>query len=427
MTSHRNRVIAVVAWLIVSTNIGYSAKKEWGDWPQWRGPNRDGISPEKGLMTQWPHEGPRVIWRIPLGEGYSGISISQGLAFTMYSRGHDEFVVALEADSGERVWRFRTDDMYTNSWGNGPRVTPTVEGDRLYTLSARSKLYALDARAGRLFWKHDLAEEFGCDIPDLGYSNSPLIESDLLIVVGGGRRPNKGVLAFDKWTGKLAWASYADHSGYSSPIAVSVNGVRQIVFFTGTSIVSVSPKDGTVIWKYPWRTSSFENVATPVFIPPDKLFFSSAHPLDKGSAVLQVITSATSVTAKILWKSNVMKNHFSTVVLHDNHLYGTDRYILKCIEATSGEEKWAARGFGEGSLILADGHHVVLGTYGDLALVEATSLRYNEVARAKPLRGKCYTPPTLANGRLYLRNESEMVCLELKHSREVHAGEKTPY
>jgi len=384
------------------------------DWLQWRGPNRDGISSETGILKTWPAAGPTVVWRVQLGEGFSSLAIANSSAYTMFSKGNDEHLVCFEANSGAEKWRFRTGDKYRNSWGNGPRVTPTIAGDHVYTISANAGLYALDAKTGAKFWQHDLPKEFGGSIPDLGYSNSPLVAGDLLLVAGCGGQ-DQSILAFNRKDGRLAWSSYTDHPGYSSPIMISVQNVSQTVFFMGSSVAAVAPADGKLLWNYTWRNSDYENTATPVFIPNDKLFFSSPHPRAEGTAVLQVTATNGRVNAAPVWKNNVMQLHFASAVLQGNFLYGTDRYILKCIDARTGEQKWQQRGFGEGSIILVDGHLLVLGTSGNLALAEATPEAYKEKAAAQILRGRCFTPPAFANGKLYLRNETEMVCLNLSN------------
>jgi len=382
------------------------------DWPQWRGPNRDGVSKETDLLKTWPAAGPRVVWRVQLGEGFSSIALARGYAYTMFSKGNDEHLVCFDANSGAEKWRFRTDDKYRNSWGNGPRVTPAVVGDHVYTVSANARLYALDAKTGARLWQHNLPGEFGGYIPELGYSNSPLIAGDLLLVAGCGGQ-DQSILGFNRKDGRLVWASCNDHPGYSSPIMISVQSISQAVFFMGSSIVSVSPSDGKILWNYSWRSSDYENTATPLFIPNDKLFFSSPHPRAEGTVVLQVMASGGRVNAAPIWKNNVMQLHFASAVLHENFLYGTDRYILKCIDARTGEQKWQQRGFGEGALILVDGHLLVLGTSGNLALVEATPETYKEKTSAQILKGRCFTPPAFADGKLYLRNETEIVCLNL--------------
>ncbi len=399
------------------------------DWPQWRGPNRNGISQEMGLLKEWSNGGPQVLWRVSLGEGFSGISVVSGRVYTMFSEGDDEFVVCLNASNGEEVWRFRSDSNYHESQGgNGPRATPTIDGELLFTVTAQGKLYALNTENGEKVWSHDLQEEFGSKIPRWGGCTSPLVEGDLLLVEVGGK-DGKSIVAFDKKGGDVVWSSHTDILGYSSPIAVTIDGIRQLIVFTGTQLVSVSPENGNLYWTYPWQTEYDVNAATPVFIAPDKIFISSGY--GKGAAVVRVrvMMSAGSTTGEgeggmshrepvemkveEIWKNQDMKNHFATSVLHGDYLYGFDNAILKCIDANTGMEKWKTRGFGKGTLMLADEHLIILSDRGKLGLAEATPSAYNEVASAEVLSGLCWTVPTLANGRLYARNENEMVCLDM--------------
>ena len=399
------------------------------DWPQWRGPNRNGISEETGLLKEWADSGPQVLWKVPLGEGFSGISVVGGRIYTMFSEADDEFVVCLNASNGEEVWRFRSDSNYHESQGgNGPRATPTIDGELLFTVTAQGKLYALNTENGEKVWSHDLQEEFGSKIPRWGGCTSPLVEGDLLLVEVGGK-DGESIVAFDKTNGDVVWSSHTDILGYSSPIAVTIGGIRQLIVFTGTQLVSVSPENGNLYWTYPWQTEYDVNAATPVFIAPDKIFISSGY--GKGAAVVRVrvMMSAESttgegeggmshrdrveMTVEEIWKNQDMKNHFATSVLHDDYLYGFDNAILKCIDANTGMEKWKTRGFGKGTLMLADEHLIILSDRGKLGLAEATPSAYNEVASAEVLSGLCWTVPTLANGRLYARNENEMVCLDM--------------
>jgi outer membrane protein assembly factor BamB len=399
------------------------------DWPQWRGPNRNGISQEMGLLKEWSDSGPQVLWQVPLGEGFSGISVDGGRVYTMFSKDNDEFVVCLNASNGEEIWRFRSDGNYDESMGgNGPRATPTIDGEFLFTVSAHGKLYALNTENGEKVWSHDLQGEFGSKMPRWGVCTSPLVEGDLLLVEVGGK-DGKSIVAFDKKSGDVIWGSHTDILGYSSPIAVTIGGIRQLIVFTGTQLVSVSPENGSLYWKYPWQTQHDVNAATPVFIPPDKIFISSGY--GKGAAVVRVRVMAPPETSagenegeesrenhaeiKIeeIWKNQEMKNHFATSVLHGEYLYGFDNAILKCIDASTGTEKWKTRGFGKGTLMLADGHLIILSDRGKLGLAEATPSAYKEVANAEVLSGLCWTVPTLANGRLYARNEKEMVCLDM--------------
>ncbi len=416
-------VFLVVSALLCGAILTASAT----EWPQWRGPNRDGVSGAVGLLKEWGPNGPKMLWKVSLGEGFSGISVSQGRVYTMFSTGNDEFVVCLNATDGQEIWRFRSDDNYhEGQGGNGPRATPTIDGDLLFTISAHGKLYALNVENGEKVWSHDLQRKFGSKMPRWGFSTSPLVDGELLLVEVGGKG-EKSIVAFNKNSGDVVWSTHKDKLGYSSPIAITVQGVRQIICFTGTKLISVSPTDGTIYWKYPWKTGYDVNAATPVFIPPDKIFISSGY--DKGAAVLQmrvfvshdddrvaveqIRANRGAVRIEEIWKNRKMKNQFASSVLYDNYLYGFDNSILKCIEADTGEEQWKTRGFGKGTVILADGHLIILSDRGKLGLAEATPAGYIEKSSAKVLNGLCWTAPTLADGRLYLRNEEEMVCLDM--------------
>ncbi|MGH7452235.1 MAG: PQQ-binding-like beta-propeller repeat protein, partial [bacterium] len=187
--------------------------------------------------------------------------------------------------------------------------------------------------------------------------------------------------------------------------------VRQVIVFTGTSLISLAPNDGKLYWRYPWVTSLFVNAATPIFIPENKIFISSSY--DKGAALVQVQAGNGRATVQPVWVNKAMKNHFASSILHESYLYGFDDFLLTYLEVSTGKTKWQQRGFQKGSLIFADGHLLVLGERGNLALVEATPAVYSEKANAQILKGKCWTMPSLANGKLYLRNEKEMLCLDV--------------
>lgn len=395
-------------WIVQSIHA-QQADPTKTDWPQWRGPNRDGISKETGLLKVWPDGGPKVVWKSPIGDGYSAVSISQGRIYTMDSKGQEEYVVCLDQTSGKELWRTKTDAVFESGQGDGPRSTPTVDGNWIYAQGANGMLVALSANDGKKIWSHDLRTEFESDIPKWGTSTSPIVEKDLLLVDVGGKT-GFSLMAFNKKDGAIAWKSHTDKQGYSSPIAVTVGGVRQILFFTGTALVSVSPS-GQVYWKYPWRTDWDANIATPVFIAPDKVFISSAYGV--GAAVVKIIAGDGKASVQEVWKNKVMENHFNSSVLYQGNLYGFDNAVLKCIDANTGAEKWKKTGFGKGSLILADGNLIVLGERGQLALVEANPGEYKEIAMAQPLPGKTWTQPALAGGKLYLRDQKQIVALDM--------------
>ncbi|HKQ61474.1 MAG TPA: PQQ-binding-like beta-propeller repeat protein [Candidatus Polarisedimenticolaceae bacterium] len=395
--------------LVVPLAVAATAGAFAVDWPQFRGPNRDGVSTETGLLKSWPETGPKVLWRAALGEGYSGLAVVRGRLYTAVGQGSDELVLCLDAAGGKELWRTRIDAKWLDDQGNGPRSTPTVDGAMVYLLGGRAKLVALGAQDGKQVWAHDLQQEYGATIPQWGVSSSPLVEGELLLVEVGG--PHALFVAFDKKTGKEAWRSQGGVAGYSAPLAINVGGVRQVLFFSGKKLYAVSPKDGSVYWEVPWETSYDVNAAMPVFIAPDKVFISSGY--DKGAALLRIKVAGGKPAVESVWQNRVMKNHFSSSVLVGGYLYGFDDKTLKCIDPQSGEGKWMTRGFGHGSLLYADGHLIVLGDHGQLALVEATPQEYREKAKTTPFQTKTWTMPTLVDGKLYLRDQSELIVLQV--------------
>ena len=417
MWTIRKRVLRTGLLAALSALVGASVTGSSGGatWPAYRGPDGTGISHETGLLKAWPEGGPRVLWRMPLGDGYSGISVSGTRLYTMYSTKEDEIVACHEAVSGKELWRSRIDSNRPDDQGDGPRSTPTIDGDRVYALGARGKLLALEASTGKTVWKKDLKKDFGARVPRWGISTSPFIEGDLLLLDAGGS-PDRSIIALNKKDGSMAWSARSDKPGYSTPISVTFGGRRQVLFFTGSALVSIDPSDGRQLWDFKWKTSYDINAAMPIFVPPDRVFISSGY--DVGAALLQVNDDDGRFKIVPVWRSRVMKNHFNSSILHDGHLYGFDYGTLKCIDANTGQEKWGQRGFAKGSLLLADGHLIILSEGGLLALAEATPDGFQEKGRVQILEGRTWTMPSLSNKTLYLRNREEMVALDLAGSEE---------
>ena len=383
-----------------------------GEWPQFLGPSRNGISSETGLAKSWTATGPKVMWRTPLGDGYSSVAISKGHLYTLFSKGDDEFVICLGANSGKEIWRVRSDATFKDTNGNGPRSTPAVHDDIVYALGGRGKLHALNVKNGKSLWQHDLKKEFNSVGPsDGGYASSPLVEGEMVLIEAGGAGGNAFV-AFNKKSGQLIWKAESDIAGYSSPVVYTINGRRQIIFFSGDGAVAVAPESGKMLWRLPWKTEGNVNAALPLFVPPDKVFISSGYGV--GATLLRLKNENGNPAFEEIWKTKSMQNIYPTSILQGNYLYGFSRSTLKCMEVNTAAEKWKQQGFGVGSLIYADGHLIVLSDKGKLALIEATPEAYKEKASAEILEGRCISVPALANGRLYLRNTKELVCLDLR-------------
>jgi outer membrane protein assembly factor BamB len=393
-----------------------------GDWPQWRGPRRDGVAHEPDLLTRWPDRGPKELWRVKGGGGFSSFAVGGGRVFTLLGQGGGEAVVCWEADTGKEVWRHAYEVPFSVQYG-GPRSTPTLDGRRLYTVGGAGLFHCFDVVSGKVLWQHDLLGEFNAPRPQWGVAFSPLVEGDLVLTSPGGPG-GKSVAAFHKGTGKRVWTALDDEAGYSSPIAITAGGVRQVVFFTAHHLAGLSPADGAVLWRYPWETPFKVNAATPLAFRArkggqvfDYVFISSGY--GKGCALVKVVADgAGGFTARPVYTSNELCLHFSSPVRYRDHLYAIDeKRDLTCIDLRTGAVRWRRRGFLQGSLLRVDDRLLVLGGDGKLALVGADPDEFRGQTldrRRQPLRGRCWTVPVPAGGKLYLRDEDEVLCLDLR-------------
>jgi len=376
-------------------------------------PQLDGIARGVDLTESWPADGPALIWKVAVGEGYSGMAVADGRLYTMYNKGETEHVACHDAASGKELWSREIDSRYLDDQGNGPRSTPVVHGKVVYALGAKGKLVALAAGTGEVVWRKDLVRELDARSPQWGISTQPLIYGDKLYVNAGGSK-GRSIAAFDTKTGELVWSAEDDDAGYSQPLPIVVEGVPQILFFTAGALVSLDPKTGKSYWRVPWQTSYDVNAATPIFLPPDRVLVSTGY--NTGSAVLRIDMDEGRGQVQRVWESRGFKNQFSSSVVAGDYAYGFDNRVLKCLDLRTGEELWKKSDLGHGSLIYADGHLIVLGERGELVLVEATPAAYIEKGATQVLSGKCWTAPTLAGGKLYVRNEREMKCLSVSQS-----------
>ncbi|MCP3918376.1 MAG: PQQ-binding-like beta-propeller repeat protein [bacterium] len=383
------------------------------DWPQWRGPQRDATSPEVGLVQKWPADGPEVLWRVEVGDGYSGVVVAAGKLYTMWDEEGAQILACLDAASGDLAWSTPLGDDFEHRYGNGPRSTPLVDGDLVFAIGTSGTLLAADRRSGDRIWEHDLVEEFGARLPAYGYASSPLVVGDRLIVETAGK--GAAYSAFDKRTGELGWSSQDDEPAYSSPILVTLGGVDQILFWSAWGLHSVLPDTGKELWRHPWGTYCPASgdplgTGTPLLLAPDGLFLSSGS----GTGVLRISSTDGEFRVQTEWESKVLRNDVNSSLLLGQHVYGFDYGTLKCIDVRTGVAKWEKRGYRKGSLIAADGQLIVLGERGVAALVDADPEAFVEKSSATVLEGKNWTSPTLAGARLYLRNHEELVCLNMK-------------
>ncbi len=382
------------------------------DWPQFRGASRDGAAPVASLEP-WPESGPKVLWRRPIGTGFSALSVAGERFYTMFAADDVEYAAAFEAATGHQIWRTPIGESFHDEFGDGPRSTPTVDGDAVFVLGSHGRLASLAAADGVKRWEVDLLERFGSRVPQRGFAFSPLVDGELVLIRAGGGE-GKAFAALDRATGEVRWTALDGGPTMASPIVATVGGARQYVF-AGSETVTALSAAGEVLWTYDWERGT---IAMPIFIPPDKVFVSASY--DVGAVLLQLGplgregADGGESPVRELWRNRVMKNHFSSSVHREGHVYGFDGATLKCVSVATGEQTWAKRGFGKGSLILVGDRLVVLADQGTIALLDASPDGYVERARFQALDGKSWTAPAYAGGRLYLRNLTEMMALELE-------------
>jgi len=396
------RLIAVAILLAAST---LSAQSPSFDWPQWRGPERSGVSKETGLLREWPRSGPALVWSATqLGSGYGSVAIAGNRVFVQGMKNRQSMVSSLDRANGKPVWSVAVGSARENDRGSGPRGTPTVDGDRLYVLSENGDLVALQAADGKTLWRRNILQEFGARNINWLVSESPLVDGNLVIVTPGGR--NAGLAALDKMSGKTVWTSkeLSDEAGYASSIVADVQGVRTIMTITGSAGVGVRATDGRLMWRYGNAANTTANIATPVFAD-NKVFYTTAY--GTGGALLGLRTVGQEVRAQEIYFTRNMQNHHGGVVVVGGYLYGFNNSILTCLEFATGKVMWRDRSVGKGSLAYADGNLYIVSEDNVVGLVEASPLGYREKGRFNiaDQGWPSWAHPAVAGGRLYVRNQ----------------------
>jgi outer membrane protein assembly factor BamB len=384
------------------------------DWPQWRGPNRDGLSPETGLLSSWPAGGPPLVWKAAgLGTGYSTVTVSGGRIFTLGAGRDIEYLVALDAGTGKELWRTRIGRRYENNRGDGPRGAPTVDGARVYALGGNGDLACVEAATGKVIWQVNLLSRFSAGNISWGISESPLVLEDRVLVNAVGREGS--LVALGKNDGATLWASESDEAGYSSAVVANIRGVRQAVFFTGERVLGVRVDSGAVLWSYRRVANRTANVATPI-VRGDFVFVSSDY--GTGCALLEIQGDASGMSAREVYFHQDMKNHHSSSVLVDDTLFGFSSSILTALDFATGKTLWRDRSVGKGSLVVADGRLYLFSENGVAGLAEATRAGYRESGRfeIRTTGSPTWSHPVVASKRLYLRDQDTLYCYDVKAS-----------
>jgi outer membrane protein assembly factor BamB len=394
--------------VLIASALAAAALQAQPEWHQWRGANRDGHSQEKGLLQSWPEGGPKQVFAVGgVGRGYSSFSAAADRLFTLGATDEEERVIALDARTGLVLWRFANGPVFRNDRGDGPRGTPTVDGDRVFALGGNGRLAALDAATGKAVWQVDLLDEFRARNITWGISESPLVVDGKVLVNPGGR--GASVAALDRDTGRVVWKTGDDRAGYSSAILADAGDTRQAIFFTDARALGVDLRDGRQLWSYERVANDTANVATPIFHD-GKVFLSSDY--GTGCALLELGPSG----AREVYFNRDMRNHHSSSVLVGDTLYGFSSAILTAMDFDSGKVLWQDRSVGKGSLVFADGRLYLLSERGVVGLAEASPEGYREHGRfSLPERSglPTWAHPMIHRGRLYLRDQDQVYAYDV--------------
>jgi len=383
------------------------------DWPQLLGPARNGICTESNLTLSWPKEGPRVLWKRPVGAGWSAPVVASGHTFVFHRSGGEEVLECLGAADGKSIWRSGYATHYRDDFGfdEGPRATPVVDAGRAFTLGADGVLTCWNADNGSNVWRIDTRRQFGSGKGFFGVASSPLVEGNVVILNVGGKQA--GIVGFDRNTGAVLWKATDEEASYSSPVAAAFAGKRRVLVLARGSLVAIEPSRGTVLWSYPFRPAVEASVtaATPLVIG-DLTFISASY--GAGDALLRFAETK----PEVVWTGEQLCNHYATSVFHDGFLFGFDGRQeqgcnLKCVELKTGKVRWSEEHFGAGTILSVVNNLLILTERGELIVAPASAEGFNVARRAQVMGFECRAYPALSNGRLYARDKAGLVCLEL--------------
>jgi len=421
-TLKAKRILRKATWLSVGLLLWLSAdaSAQTANWPQWGGPQRNFMVDAKGLAETWPAGGPKRLWSRELGEGHSSVVADAERLYTMYSKGEQEFVIAMEAATGKTVWEKSYAAPTTGlrlENGKGPHSTPLVVGDLLFTVGVIGKMQAFEKQTGKVVWSHDLYQEYGGTRMGRGYSCSPLAYKNMVIVTVGGA--GQSLMAFDQKTGAVVWKTQSFGLSPSTPALINVDGQDQLVIVLADHVVGLNPNDGALLWQHPHACDWGLNITPPLWGPEggdNILFISSAY--SGGSRALQLQQSGGKTTVKELWASRRMRVHHGTMIRLGDLVFGSSGDFgpapMTAIDVKTGAVAWQDRSFPKANFVYADGKLILLDEDGQLAMVSLSPQGMKVISKAAVLERTAWTPPTLAGTTLYARDRKTIVALDLK-------------
>jgi outer membrane protein assembly factor BamB len=399
--SLRTRFVLSVCLLATLSGLAAAA-----DWPHWRGPNFDGMSPEKGFETTWKEPPPKV-WEVEIGSAFSGISVVKDKLYTCGTRDKQQVLLCINAKDGKVVWQTPIEKEYPEKQGgDGTRGTPTVADGKVYVQGGLGRVLCADAETGKEIWSRAYEAK-----PTWGYAGSILIDGNLAIINGGDK--DHAVVALHKDTGEPAWQVGAGSAGYATPYPFDLGGRHYIVAFLSKTALVLDPKTGQEAWSTPWQTDWDVNAATPIF-KDGYLFLTSGY--KTGAGLFKLVAQGDHLKGESVWEgqpNKVILGKFQSPVLYDGHLYVSDQKELKCVEFKTGKQIWKEGGIKDSTVVIADGHLFVFTENGELQIAKASPEKYEPTTKVKLLDGRCWTVPTLHDGCIYVRNFKMLACYKL--------------
>ena len=387
-------------------------------WTQWGGPNRNFQTQAVGLKDTWPASGPRVVWKRPLGEGYSSPAVENGVLYVMYGKPREEVVMAADAETGKTLWEHTTpmtfESDYAREMGNGPYSTPLVVGTRLFTTGVAGRLQCFDKKTGKVLWTQQLWDQHGGSRMMYGYASSPIAFRELVIVPVGGR--SKAVMAFQQSDGKVAWSQGNLGNVYSSPILINVSGLEQLAVLLDGAVMAFNPHNGDPQWQVPFKADYSIAVSTPVWGPGNLLFVSSEY--NAGTKVIELKRNGLQTAATELWSSNRLRLHHGNAMRIADTIYFSNggkgsQAILSAVDVRSGTIHWQQRSIEKATFVWADQKLITLDQDGNLMIAHPTSKDFKISAKAPLLARLSWTPPVLVGTRLFIRDRKTMMSVDL--------------
>lgn len=394
------------------TQINFVAALEQPEWPEFRGPHRDGQQHGPQLATDWQANPPERIWQIAVGPAWSSFAVAGPLLFTQEQRGAFETVVCYKADSGREIWTRQIESRFDDPLGGpGPRATPTLAGGALFVMGATGWLLKLDPQTGEVLWQTDLRKEADREPPMWGFASSPLVVDSTVIVHGGGKA-DKGILAFDTTDGKLRWSAAAGDHSYSSPQLATIGGEPAVLMLTNAGLNVLNPASGESRLNYEWTFDNYRALQ-PHLVGNDQVLL--ATPMTGGTRCIRIVNREGKLAADDVWNSRNLKPDFNDLVEYQGHAYGFDGALFTCIDVATGERDWKGGRYGKGQVLLQEesGLLLVATETGEVVLLKADPQASQELGRFQAIEGKTWNHPVLVGDRLYVRNAEQAACYRL--------------